>query len=262
MRITSICTFICVSVLFCGQQLKAADPVPSQGSQSVVAGMPTGASPVPGSNPPLNYSLTVYYTDPTGKNTSTNITVPGIPVTAGLPNPTVAQVNAASLAKQMAIIKAINAANIPIKPVTIGGTTYNTLTAAANAKTEPGGMYPTGKTTPQNIVNRFGVVVAVVQVPVLAPADFSTYTVNGVTQKVDQSGDCGGEAWRRGLPDCGEYSHGREREWQRGLFARNHSEHGQHWDGDGYLWRTGGYDRAFDWYGCFGESFGGWVWVY
>jgi hypothetical protein len=88
----------------------------------------------------------------------------------------------------MAIIKAINAANIPIKPVTIGGTTYNTLTAAANAKTEPGGMYPTGKTTPQNIVNRFGVVVAVVQVPVLAPADFSTYTVNGVTQKVINPG--------------------------------------------------------------------------
>lgn len=188
MRITSMCTFICVSVLFSVQQLMAADPVPSQGSQSVVAGVPTGASPVPGSNPPLNYSLTVYYTDPTGKNTSTVIMVPGIPVTAGLPKPTVAQVNAASLAKQMAIIKAINAANIPIKPVTIGGVTYNTLTATANAMPVAGAMYPTGATMPQNVLNAAGKVVAVVQVPVMAAAALSAYTVNGVTQKVIDPG--------------------------------------------------------------------------
>jgi PEP-CTERM motif len=186
MRTTSMCTFICVSVLFSGQQLVAADPVPAQGAQTIVVGFPTGASPVPGSNPPLNYSLTIYYTDPTGKNVSTNIMVSGIP--AGPANPTAVQVAAASLAKQMAIIKAINAANIPIKPVTIAGTTYNTLTATADATTQPGGMYPTGKTMPQNVVNRNGVVVGVVQVPVTAPANFSTYTVNGVTQKVIDPG--------------------------------------------------------------------------
>jgi len=203
MRIRVIAVLFCVCVFFSGQQLLAVvgDPTPQQGAQPMVAGMPTGASPVPGSSPPLNYSLTIYYTDPTGTNTSTDIKVPNIPVTAGLKNPggpTVAQVNAASAAKQAAIIAAINKAAIPIKPVTIttpdgkGGqimTTYNTITATANAMTEPGGMYPTGKTMPQQLLDRLGRPTGVfVQVPVLAPAEFSTLTVNGVTQKLIPSG--------------------------------------------------------------------------
>jgi hypothetical protein len=181
-------TLICAFVFFSNQSLLAVDPIPQQGAQTVIAGMPTGASPDAAKK---LYSVTVYYTDPAGKNTSMDITVPDIPVTAGLPNPTAAQVSAASAAKQAAIIKAINAANIAIKPTVINGVTYNTVTATANAKPEPGGMYPTGQTMPKQIFNRFGQVIGVVQVPVLAPADFSTYTVSGVTQKVINPGTAG-----------------------------------------------------------------------
>jgi hypothetical protein len=188
MRINLIGTFVCAFVFFNGKDLLAKDPVPQQGSQSVTVGMPTGASPDAGKN---LYSITVYYTDPTGKNTSTDITVPGIMPTAGGANPTAAQVSAASLAKQMAIIAAINAAKIAIQPVTINGTAYNTLTATANPKPEPGGMYPTGKTVPQNVLNARGIVIGVVQVPVFGPADFSGYTVSGITQKVINPGTAG-----------------------------------------------------------------------
>ena len=78
MRNLMFAALLCTYILFSGQQLLAVpgDPVPQQGAENVIAGMPTGKSPVPGSNPPLNYSLTIYYTDPTGKNTSTNIQVP------------------------------------------------------------------------------------------------------------------------------------------------------------------------------------------
>jgi len=175
MRNLMFAGLLCTYVLFSGQQLLAVpgDPVPQQGAENVIAGMPTGKSPVPGSNPPLNYSLTIYYTDPTGKNTSTNIQVPNIPVTAGLPTPTKAQVEAASAAKQAAIIAAINKAAIPIKPVTINGIMYNTLTATANGTVA--GMYPTGRYNAQGQ-------------PILAPADFSQYTVSGITQKLVPSG--------------------------------------------------------------------------
>jgi hypothetical protein len=175
MRNLKLAVLLCSSALFSGQQLLAVpgDPVPQQGAENVIAGMPTGSSPVPGSNPPLNYSLTIYYTNPAGKNTSTIIQVSGIPVTAGLPTPTKAQVEAASAAKQAAIIAAINKAAIPIQPVTINGVTYNTLTATANGTVQ--GMYPTGT------YNAKGQ-------PILAPADFSQYTVNGITQKLIPSG--------------------------------------------------------------------------
>jgi hypothetical protein len=142
---------------------------------------------VVGSNPKLYYSLTIYYTDPTGKNTKTVIQVPGIVSAPG--NPTVAQATAASAAKQAAIIAAINAAMIPIKPVMIGGVTYSTLTATANKGTVPGGVYPVGggATMPKNLVVA-GKIVGVVQVPAEAPAAFATFTVNGMTQKVMDPG--------------------------------------------------------------------------
>jgi hypothetical protein len=186
MRIRSISMFLCAFVLVSAQRLVAVDPVPRQGSQTVTAGMPTGPSPDAANK---QYTITVYYTDPTGKNTSTNVMVPDIPVTAGLPNPTAAQVSTASAAKQAAIIKAINAANIAIKPVVVNGVTYEKVTAAADAKTVPGGMYPTGQKMPQVIFTPRGPVV--VQVPVFAPADFSSYTVNGVTQRVINPGTAG-----------------------------------------------------------------------
>lgn len=161
----------------------AADPTPVAGSEVVGAGMPTGPSP---DKDKKEYSLDILYFDPTGKLAMTTITVPDIPVTAGLPNPTAAQVAAASAAKAAAIVKAINGANIAIQPVTIDGVTYKTLTAAINATTVPGGMYPTGKTMPQMVVVRGRVVT--VQVPVLAPADFTNYTVSGVRQAIINPG--------------------------------------------------------------------------
>lgn len=212
MRIDSIAALLCASVFCFGQPLLAADPVPQQGAEVVVAGMPTGTSPT--GKPPKLYSLTITYTNPAGNIKTADITVPDIPVTEGLPNPTAAQVAAASAAKQAAIIAAINKANIAIQPTTINGVTYNTLTAVANAKPEPGGMFPTGKTMPQNVVNRFGVVIGVVQVPVLAPADFSTYTVNGITQTVLNPGTLvaklGGGVYRtKGNKVTGENGNGK-----------------------------------------------------
>jgi len=160
---------------------RAADPVPVAGSTDLWVGYPTGAS-----SDKTPYSIDVYYIDPTGKLAMTAVTVPDIPVTAGLPNPTVAQINAASAAKAAAIIKAINAANIAIQPVTINGMEYKTLTAAAN-KPVPGGMYPTGNLVPQVLVNRFGQKITVM-VPELAPADFSGYTAYGVRQAIIMPG--------------------------------------------------------------------------
>jgi PEP-CTERM motif len=186
MRLTTITTtIICASVFFSLPNTTAH--AQKMGAQTAVAGMPTGASP--DVNKKL-YSLTIFYTDPTGKLTSADITVPDIPVTAGLPNPTAAQVAAASAAKQAAIIAAINAAAIPIKPVTITtmvngmkvNTTYNTLTAAA-AGTQPGAVYPTGQFNMVPIRNALGQIIRVVPVPIFAPADMSQYVVNGITQK-------------------------------------------------------------------------------
>jgi len=89
-----------------------------------------------------------------------------------------AQVEAASAAKAALIIAAINAAQIPCKPVTINGTTYNTVTAIPNFNTTPG-MYATGQFLPPKLVNG-----QLVREPVMAAADFTGYTVNGVTQKI------------------------------------------------------------------------------
>ena len=151
----------------------AAAPVQVQGSGSVVVGYPTGNST------PMNpYSVRVYYLDPAGVQQFKDIAVPNVVKTAGLPTPTKAQVEAASAAKAALIIAAINAKQIPCKPVTINGTTYNTVTAIPNFNTTPG-MYATGQFMPPKVVNG-----QLVREPVMAPADFSGYTVNGVTQKI------------------------------------------------------------------------------
>jgi hypothetical protein len=213
MRNLKLAILLCLSVLFSGQHLLAADPVPKQGAEVVVAGMPTGTSPV--GKPPKFYSLTITYTNPAGNIKTVDIKVPDIPVTQGLPNPTAAQVEAASAAKQQAIIAAINAANIAIQPTTINGVTYNTLTAVANAKPEPGGMFPTGQTQQVQLFNKFGQPTGrFVTVPVLAPADFSTYTVNGMTQTVIDPGTLvaklGGGVYRtKGNKITGENGNGK-----------------------------------------------------
>ena len=139
-----------------------------QGSSPVTVGYPTGNSTA--LNP---YSINIYYVKPDGSVTFTKVTVPNVVKTAGLPTPTKAQVEKASADKTALIIAAINAQQIPIKPVTINGTTYNTLTAIPNFNTTPG-MYATGATMIQNGM----------KVAVMAPADFSGYTVLGVTPKV------------------------------------------------------------------------------
>jgi hypothetical protein len=214
MRNLKLAVLLCTCVLVSGQQLLAADPVPQQGAEVVVAGMPTGPSPV--GKPPKLYSLTITYTNPAGNIKTVNIKVPDIPVTQGLPNPTAAQVAAASAAKQEAIIAAINAANIAIQPTTINGVTYNTLTAVANAKPEPGGMFPTGQTMQVQLFNKFGQPTGrFVTVPVLAPADFSTYTVNGMTQTVIDPGTLvaklGGGVYRtKGNTVTGEAGNGKQ----------------------------------------------------
>ena len=164
--------FMMAAAVLAGTRARAANPVQVQGSASVVVGYPTGPSTK--LNP---YSINIYYLDPTGVQKMATITVPNVVATAGLPTPTAAQVEAASAAKTALIIAAINAAMIPVLPVTINGTTYNTLTAIPNINTTPG-MYATGKTQ----------VVKGMVVPVMAPANFSGYTVNGVTQKIIDPG--------------------------------------------------------------------------
>ena len=140
----------------------AAAPVQVQGSGSVVVGYPTKDATA--LNP---YSVRVYYLDAAGVQQFKDIKVPNVVKTAGLPTPTKAQVEAASAAKAALIIAAINAAQIPCKPVTINGTTYNTVTAIPNFSTTPG-MYATGQFLPPKLVNG-----QLVREPVMAPADFS-----------------------------------------------------------------------------------------
>jgi hypothetical protein len=120
------------------------------------------------------YSINIYYVKPDGSVTFTMVKVPNIVQTAGYPKPTKAQVEKASADKTALIIAAINAQQIPIKPVTINGTTYKTLTAIPNFNTTPG-MYATGATKMENGKT----------VPVMAEADFSGYTVLGVTPKIE-----------------------------------------------------------------------------
>lgn len=147
----------------------AENPTPIVGFEQIAAGMPTGPSPDAKGN---LYGLRIFYFDAIGGLTDSKITVPDIPVTAGLPNPTAAQVSAASAAKAAAIAKAINAAKL------------NGVTAAVDAKTIQGGVYPTGQTMKQNVINRFGQVIGQVDVPVFAPADFTSVTINGVRQAI------------------------------------------------------------------------------
>jgi len=160
---------VCLTLATAVAPAHAAGLVQVQGDAKVVVGYPTGNST------PMNpYSITIYYLSPAGVQTSAVVTVPNVVATAGLPMPTRAQVEAASAAKTALIIAAINAKQIPCKPVTINGTTYNTVTAIPNLNTTPG-MYATGK----KVLNANGQLVWE-----MAPADFSGYTVNGVTQKI------------------------------------------------------------------------------
>lgn len=155
----------CVAGALCSATAATAQ---MQGSSPVVVGYPTSNSTA--INP---YSINIYYTKPDGSVISTTVTVPNVVKTAGLPTPTKAQVEKASADKAALIIAAINAKQIPIKPVTINGTTYNTLTAIPSFNTTPG-EYATGATVMKNGM----------KVDVMAAADFSGYTVLGVSPKV------------------------------------------------------------------------------
>ncbi len=84
-------------------------PAPVLGSTTLGAGTPTGPSPDTKAN---LYSLDVYYFNADGSLGKSSVPVPGIPVTAGLPNPTAAQILAARTAKAAAIVAAINAATL------------------------------------------------------------------------------------------------------------------------------------------------------
>lgn len=182
MRIRVLGTLLCVYVFCSGQLLRVAAQAP-QGAELEVAGMPTGASPNAANQV---YTLKIYYTDPTGKFTSTMVQVPNIPVTAGLPMPTAAQVTAASKAKQMAVVAAINNALIPIMLVEVNGVKYFTLTAVANMDTTAG-KYPTGMTKLVPNPGPFGP--KMIPQAIFAPTQYYTYTVNGVTQKVTNPGN-------------------------------------------------------------------------
>ena len=149
--------------------VRAADMPLTQGSAMYTAGMPTGTSPDAKMN---QYAVTVFYflngKDPSGGLGMATVPVPTIPATAGLPKPTAAQVAAASAAKAKAIVDAINGAKLP------------GVTASVDATTMVG-MFPTGDTEEykskltQKTYTR----------PVLANADFTTYTVDGVRQSVN-----------------------------------------------------------------------------
>ena len=84
-------------------------PPPVLGNTSLVAGIPTGPS---ADKDGKLYSLDIYYFDNVGGLAKSAVTVPNIPMTAGLPNPTAAQILAARTAKAAAIVAAINAAKL------------------------------------------------------------------------------------------------------------------------------------------------------
>jgi hypothetical protein len=150
----------------------AAAPQPMLGSTTFTPGLTTGPSPDKNNN---LYSLDIYYFDNTGTLAKATVKVPNIPVTAGQPNPTPAQVSAASAAKAQAIVAAINAANL------------NGVTAMTN-NTVPGDKYPTGNVVPQMVVDpRTGKMVTI-NVPEYAAASLTPYTVAGVRQAVINPG--------------------------------------------------------------------------
>jgi len=165
---------VAVAILALTRAATAANPTPVAGDQMLAAGVPTGASPNKDNN---LYMLRIFYFDATGALQNTVVSVPGIAVTAGLPNPTAAQAAMASATKAQAIVAAINKAMVAIDPVTINGTKYNTITASVDANTQKG-MYNTGQVMFQRING------VVTTVPVLAAFDQTTYTVNGVRQSI------------------------------------------------------------------------------
>jgi hypothetical protein len=166
------------------KQSFAADPDLVAGTAMYTAGMPTGASPDGNMN---QYAVKVNYflngKDATGGLGVATVPVPNIMPTAGLPNPTAAQVSAASAAKAKAIVDAVNGAKLP------------GVSVAVDPKTQPGGMYPTGQTMKQNVFvpGRGNVQV---DVPVLAPADFTSFTYTGVRQSVGADGKLGSPVFK------------------------------------------------------------------
>jgi len=84
-------------------------PDPVLGSTKLAAGIPTG--PSPDKNNQL-YGLNIFYFNADNSLGKSVVDVPNIPVTAGLPNPTPAQILAARTAKAAAIVDAINKAKL------------------------------------------------------------------------------------------------------------------------------------------------------
>ena len=160
----------------------------TQGSQMVTAGMPTGMSPDAKMN---QYAVQVYYfingKDPSGGLGMATVPVPNVAATAGLPMPTAAQVAAASAAKAMAIVDAINAAKLP------------GVMAAVDPNTVMG-MYPTGMF--EEVTSKFSG--KKYMRPVMAMADFTTYTVSGVRQSVNMNDSLGASVFQSAVDAKGK----------------------------------------------------------
>jgi len=201
-----LCHFVALALAtiltFAGAAI-AADPVPVAGSATFGAGTPTGPSPDVNKN---LYKLEVFYFDAAGNKQSTTVSIPDIAVTAGLPTPTAAQAAAASAAKAKAVVDAINKANVAVQPVNINGTVYNNITAIVDAKTIKG-MYNTGTTKVQS-VNGVPTIV-----PIFAEYDQTTYTVNGVRQRIlypgGPSAKLGAAIYQTGKNTTGEVGNGK-----------------------------------------------------
>ena len=153
-----ICRALAVAIATVSARVSlAADPDLVAGTAMYTAGLPTGDSPDGNMN---QYALKINYflngKDATGGLGTASVPVPNITAAAGLPTPTAAQVSAASAAKAKAIVAAVNAAMLP------------GVTVAVDAKTQPGGMYPTGMTKKQ-IVFVPGRGNVQMDVPVLCP---------------------------------------------------------------------------------------------
>ncbi len=183
-----ICRALAVAIATVSARVTlAADPDLVAGTAMYTAGLPTGDSPDGNMN---QYALKINYflngKDATGGLGTASVPVPNITAAAGLPTPTAAQVSAASAAKAKAIVAAVNAAMLP------------GVTVAVDGKTQPGGMYPTGMTKKQ-IVFVPGRGNVQMDVPVLAPADFTSFTFSGVRQSVASNGKLGAPVFRTTL---------------------------------------------------------------
>jgi hypothetical protein len=138
----AICFFPC--------RANAAEPTPTLGSTQAGAGIPRDNSPnIKGTS----YMLQIFYFDNMGNLQKSNVTVP-ITKTAGLPNPTAAQLAAASAAKADAIVKAINAANLNgvmamlqmmTRQATFNGVTFQQTWYTINGVRQSVQNYPTPK---------------------------------------------------------------------------------------------------------------------